>query len=481
MARPSKRPKPGDPATSGRRAAGTVPFVPVDRFRYAVVGELEAGAKGFIVTCNFRKEKSATREASQLLRRYMPAHLFPAPPQPAPTAPAEDPAQAQAQAQPGQGHSGAGATVQRPEPEGQEGAAAVEADEDVEDADDSQSEDESDAGNDQADGSAGAAGPAAAAAAASAGGGGAADAHHPEPSALGLAKVGCRGVVVMRLSSRAAAEVEPVRLLEGLLADLEAARAAPAAAKRQKQQQKQQGKGKGREQQGGGQGKEEAVGGEGKEQEQEEGKEQAPAGPPGTTTSPPLQQPKHCQRLVPLDATCALTRAGLSRAVADAAAAYRRRQVAGSGSAAEGPQQAAATQELQPFSYAVMYHSRDSEASAAAQAAAAPGAGEPAAAGGADGSGKLGEDGDGELADRGRIIECVAAAMRSAFGEAARVNLKKPDVAVVVEAMPVAGRRFAGVSLLGSHLFLAKGRLQVKPLVSNPPTQPKAGKGKAQS
>ncbi len=47
--------------------------------------------------------------------------------------------------------------------------------------------------------------------------------------------------------------------------------------------------------------------------------------------------------------------------------------------------------------------------------------------------------------------------------------------------MPVAGRRFAGVSLLGSHLILAKGKLQVRPLTNNPPSQPKAaghGKGK---
>lgn len=58
---------------------------------------------------------------------------------------------------------------------------------------------------------------------------------------------------------------------------------------------------------------------------------------------------------------------------------------------------------------------------------------------------------------------------------------RAPQVAVVVEAMPVAGRRFAGVSLLGSHLVLAKGKLQVKPLSNNTPTQPKPGKasGKA--
>ena len=200
-------------------------------------------------------------------------------------------------------------------------------------------------GQDQVDGDAGAAAVAAAATALAAGGrGGAAADHHPEPSALGLAKVGgrsaaatdasasvrglrrglradtrlyvcvggggggggtrpltplhcgtlafarphsshlcvqvgCRGVVVMRLSSRAAAEVEPVRLLERLLEDLEAARAAQATAKQQKQQGKQhgkQGKGKGRGEE------------EGKEQKQVE-----PALEPGAAAaSPPLQLPK---------------------------------------------------------------------------------------------------------------------------------------------------------------------------------------------
>lgn len=143
---------------------------------------------------------------------------------------------------------------------------------------------------------------------------------------------------------------------------------------------------------------------------------------------------------MPLDATCAFTAAGLSRAVADAADAHRRR-LAAAGTAAEGPQ-AAANQSLQPFTYAVLYHSRDTaEAPAAAQqpasmAAAATTAGPAAGAaaeeagvsGGGDGTGVEGGGESEVLADRGRIIQCVAAAMRAAFGEAASVNLKKPDV-----------------------------------------------------
>ncbi|KAG2450639.1 hypothetical protein HYH02_004479 [Chlamydomonas schloesseri] len=183
--RPSKRSK--LPAPLGRAGAGGVPFVPVDRFRYAVVGELEAGAKGFVVTCNFRKEKSATREASQLLRRYMPAHLFPPPPQPelvpASQAVPQGP-QGMVEAQPAAGAAAGagkevGAEAQQEVPGGRKAAAAAaKEDEEVEgDAESGgSSDDDSEEGQDPAGVGAAAAGA------------GAAD-HHPEPSALGLAKV----------------------------------------------------------------------------------------------------------------------------------------------------------------------------------------------------------------------------------------------------------------------------------------------------
>ncbi|KXZ47156.1 hypothetical protein GPECTOR_37g162 [Gonium pectorale] len=219
----------------------------------------------------------------------------------------------------------------------------------------------------------------------------------------------------------------------------------------------------------------------------------------------------HCQRLIPLDATCELTAAGLARAVAAAAAAHRARQPGGAVS--------------EPFTYAIAYHSRDNEVPPAAAAATAPAvaaaAGAPPAggsenggpsaggdspkanpasgpAGAAEGEGASrvaqcrgqgegrgggggGEGGDGgALSDRGRIISVVAAGMAAAFGQLAKVDLKRPQVAVVVEAFPVAGRQFAGLALLGPGLFLARGKLLVKPLAQNPPTHQKQPQGQTQ-
>ncbi|GLC35877.1 hypothetical protein PLESTB_000515300 [Pleodorina starrii] len=433
--RPRKRP----------RAAGDddAPFVPVDRYRYAVIQELEAGAKGFIVTCNFRREKSATREASQLLRRYMPAHLFPPQPPPPVGPPGVQPERGAEPSEPGQGGSSTQATgeVGAGDSGGKAAAAAAAAaavsagqaedggkrrrgaaTDDGRDGGDSDSSEDGDDGEDGGVVGGGAGGGAEAAESA--------DGPRGEPSALGLAKVGCRGVVVMRLSAAAAAEVDPVRVVESMLADLAAGA---------------------------------------------------------------LQPPKHCQRIIPMDATCALTDTGLSAAAAAAAAAHRHRHLKDK---PEGDAAAATAAAVEPFTYAITYHSRATEVPTAAPvvaAAAAPGAvpagggarAADAATGAAQKSGdeqrqeqqqEQGKQEQGQgaagvqgkaLSERGRIMSLVAAGMTEVFGEAAKVNLKKPQVAVLVESIPIAGRQFASVTVLPQHLFVAKGKLVIKPLIRN--------------
>ncbi|GLI68521.1 hypothetical protein VaNZ11_012968 [Volvox africanus] len=458
--RPRKRPR-GDEDSL---------LAPIERYRYAVGQELEAGAKGFIITCNFQREKSATREASQLLRRYMPEHLFQLPLEP-------QGGRVQSAGPSGQARSGSGSGPSCYEGFGTTGGGSAggdpnagstsrncDGDDACGDGDDNchngdsgdllglgkeQDRGAGDAPGDGDDGLAqedglgcdrkGAKGGAAAWAE------GAADREggDREPSALGLAKVACRGVVLIRLSTAAAAEVDPVAVVDSMLADLK-------------------------------------------------------------TGS--LKPPRHCQRIIPLDATCRLTPTGLSAAVAAAAAAFKRRyqqQPKGDGSAG-GPDPAA----LEPpqFSFAIGYRSRMTDAPAPS-APAPPAAvlsslreGAPSADGAgnvADTAAQRGEQqsmarhhhqqlqqltqeqkqeeqqkqdhgtrGEG-LFERSQILSLVAAGMVEAFGGACTVNLKKPQVAVLVEAVPVADRQFAGVTLLPEHMFVSKSKLVIKPLVTN--------------
>ncbi|GFR52751.1 hypothetical protein Agub_g15350, partial [Astrephomene gubernaculifera] len=404
--RPSKRPKHED---------GSPAFIPVDRYHYSVVGELEAGAKGFLITCNFRKEKSATREAVQLLRRHMPDHLFP---------------QQQQEGQPEeQGQEGT--KDQQQEGQQQEGQEGQLLGKDVgkqerrgvyqqrqrqqEVASDDEDDEEEEACAGGLSDATNAAGPVTAA-------------ETTSPSAFGLAKVGCRGVVLVRLSAAAASLVQPARLVGQLLREREAGE---------------------------------------------------------------LGQPRHCHRIIPLDATCALTAEGLTRAVATAADAYRRRRQADSAAiAAAAGDSDSANDVTPPFTYTVVYHSRATEPTAAADGGAAPSqaagaataattgaSNEPAAAAAAAAAAPgsvaaAAEDTSGgahateTLSDRGRIISLAAAGMAAAFGGRAKVQLKNPQAALFVEAVPVAGRYFAGVSLLEQPLFVAKGKLLVKPLVT---------------
>ncbi|EFJ49870.1 hypothetical protein VOLCADRAFT_89304 [Volvox carteri f. nagariensis] len=470
-------------------------YVPMDRFHYSVVQELEAGSKGFLVTCNFRQEKSATREASQLLRRYLPEHLFP-PAATLSTAVDEHPPGALGPpggelpsrvmpmttavtgesvegTDPVKCHGGAAAAAPslvgdmegdgaKPQAEtgslkqqgvGQGGSQPNQALDVVRPArgcgsserdelqaleavagggqgsgggttvyaDDGSEEDEDAA--DDGDGGGGL----------SVGGGGGAHGGGGGGGglpALGLAKVSCRGVVLIRLSAAAAAEVDPVRVVESMLADLES----------------------------------------------------------GT-----LQPPKHCQRIVPLDATCLLTPSGIAAAVAEAAAAFKRRRYkstarctdSNDGNGGGGGDAAP----VEPFSYAISYHSRFTESLPQSAAAGADGGNSTYAGNGAAHRGgqeqehalpplppppqQQGQEVVDVLLDRNQIISLAARGMVDAFtGDVARVNLKKPQVAVRVEALPVGGRQFAGLTLLPEHMFVSKGKLVVKALVKNANSYP---------
>ncbi|KAG2495042.1 hypothetical protein HYH03_006974 [Edaphochlamys debaryana] len=426
---------PGDGGAKRPRKAGAqdVGFVHVDRFHYAVVGELEAGAKAFVLTCNFRKEKSAIREATQLIRRYLPNHLFPTPAAqgatqgqggPGTSAAAPD-ATAGAQEQP-PAEAEAGAADSDP-PEGTSGATGAGAKEPSaassngkgggEESEDDGSDDEDLGGSERVEGSA----PPAA------------------PCALGMVKVGCRGVAVMRLSAAAGACVDPVQVVGSLLADVEAGR---------------------------------------------------------------LRSPTYVQRIIPLDATCASTGPAIARAVATAAEAHRRRQAgagleaAAASDAAANATAAAAAVAVEPFTFSVVYRNRQTEtvgpkdggaakastAASTAAAAAAPAigsdGGEAAAADGAAGQAGAATEGQGGgreeeevLQDRGRIIAAVAAGVNQVFGQAAKVDLKRPQVVVMVEVLPVAGRFLLGLSLLGPSLVVVKGRVSVRALVKNAPKE----------
>ncbi|GIL61042.1 hypothetical protein Vafri_15408 [Volvox africanus] len=458
--RPRKRPR-GDEDSL---------LAPIDRYRYAVGQELEAGAKGFIVTCNFQREKSATREASQLLRRYMPEHLFPMPLE-------LEGGRVQSAAPSGQARSGSGSGPLRHGEARTSGGASAGGDPKVLSSGNCDGDDDCGDGNgkdhngnpgdllglgkEQGRGAGDTPGggddgllaqgdglgcdPRGAKGGAGAWAEGAADREggNCEPSALGLAKVACRGVALIRLSAAAAAEVDPVAVVDSMLADLK-------------------------------------------------------------TGS--LKPPRHCQRIIPLDATCRLTPTGLSAAVTAAAAAFKRRcqqQPKGDGIAG-GPPPAA----LQPpqFSFAIGYRSRMTDApapSAAVPPAAAPLLREgapPADTGSAGNVDDIAAQGgeqqsmasqqqqvqqlthgqkqeeqqpqrdhgkDEGLLERSQILSLVGAGMVEAFGGAATVNLKKPQVAVLVEAVPVAGRHFAGVTLLPEHMFVSKNKLVIKPLVTN--------------
>ncbi|GIM14655.1 hypothetical protein Vretimale_17607 [Volvox reticuliferus] len=258
-------------------------LAPIDRYRYAVVQELEAGAKGFIVTCNFQREKSATREASQLLRRYLPEHIFPTPLEsdggrvhtPGPSGQARSgsgsglPCYGKAVAvSSAKGPDGsqqlddtataaatqiaAGASVKRVRQASASGGGSAgggghvggSTGESCDGEDDSSDGDgkghngdpgellglgkvegrdgggSAGGGNDAPEqgeglqcGSRGGAGAWAEGAADREGG-------DRELPALGLAKVGCRGVVLIRLSAAAAAEIDPVAVVDSMLADL---------------------------------------------------------------------------------------------------------------------------------------------------------------------------------------------------------------------------------------------------------------------
>ncbi|KAL0053782.1 hypothetical protein WJX82_010731 [Trebouxia sp. C0006] len=58
---------------SKRQKTGTESYQSVARYNYSSQESLQQGAQGFIVTCAFRREKSATKEAVALLSQYLEA------------------------------------------------------------------------------------------------------------------------------------------------------------------------------------------------------------------------------------------------------------------------------------------------------------------------------------------------------------------------------------------------------------------------
>ncbi|KAA6417751.1 MAG: hypothetical protein FRX49_12250, partial [Trebouxia sp. A1-2] len=59
---------------SKRHKTGTESYQSVARYNYSSQESLQQGAQGFIVTCAFRREKSATKEAVALISQYLVAY-----------------------------------------------------------------------------------------------------------------------------------------------------------------------------------------------------------------------------------------------------------------------------------------------------------------------------------------------------------------------------------------------------------------------
>ncbi|DBA91512.1 TPA: hypothetical protein ACH3X1_003136 [Trebouxia sp. C0004] len=59
---------------SKRQKTGSENYQSVARYNYSSQESLQQGAQGFIITCAFRREKSATKEAVALLCRYLGKH-----------------------------------------------------------------------------------------------------------------------------------------------------------------------------------------------------------------------------------------------------------------------------------------------------------------------------------------------------------------------------------------------------------------------
>lgn len=413
-----RRPAPDDgPAAKRQKASpGTGMYKGVSRFGYSVIPELEAGAQGFIVTCSFRKEKSATREALKLLRRYMPAELFPPEVDLSPLLDRDIKPWEREGDLPDleHGDSGrkfgskmhlhhrvygcsSGGRTAGIAANGRHAAHEDGGDDDggVDDGDDrdaSTEEGEHMAGQpmDKAEG----------------------DPTAPPPP-FALAKVGCRGVVVMKLTKQAAQVVDPAAVAAQLLGDYDSGKV----------------------------------------------------------------KPRFCHRIVPLESTCLMTEAGLARAVASTMVRYCERRFPAADSkqdvSKEGPGHratdvttAASVQRpgAAPISFAVGYRSRSTEANKDVQPASTV-----AVAGGTVCGDATSEDGGQAvlLSDRLHIIKVVANGVFTALAPhgGAKVNLKKPEVAVLCEALPIAGQIFAGICVLDGSSFCLKPKLGIKPLI----------------
>jgi tRNA(Ser,Leu) C12 N-acetylase TAN1 len=85
--------------------------------------------------------------------------------------------------------------------------------------------------------------------------------------------------------------------------------------------------------------------------------------------------------------------------------------------------------------------------------------------------------------ERMQIISAVAAGLttelKNKYNIDAKVNLKAPTVVVNVEILPIMGKTYAGIAILPQRVCNLKPKLGIKPLRQNNDTSGGSGKGKA--
>ncbi|GAB4817246.1 hypothetical protein N2152v2_004292 [Parachlorella kessleri] len=401
----------------------------VGRFDYGAVAELGAGQVcGFLLTCNFRNEKTATKEANQLLASYLARNLQEKPVCAAGVSVTPKFAPAEAKAE-----------------ENVAAAAAHGADKDK-------------------------------------------DPQPSSPPLLSIVKLGCRGVVMLKLSMAACTAATAAKTAAGHTgpsgqgAQVDAAEQQPSR-----------------------------LGSDAAAATAAESQHLLPAMQLVQSIATQLladveagrvPRLRHCQRIIPIVATCVLDIAALEKAAAQLASvvkggterasaapaggsvmAQNAKQAAGSSDAvAEVPVGRAVTAAQQPtqLTFGVAYRPRGSEAGAASEASMGPATGS-AVPGGACGSGaEVGQAGDarqtgaigtdmesrGAVMDRMQAIKAVAGgferALKERYGVQAHVDLKAPEWVVLVEVLPVMGASYVALSALPAAVCIVKPRLQMR-------------------
>ncbi|KAK9818364.1 hypothetical protein WJX72_011344 [[Myrmecia] bisecta] len=148
----------------------------------------------------------------------------------------------------------------------------------------------------------------------------------------------------------------------------------------------------------------------------------------------------HFQRILPVEATCVLTAPALTAVVAALKFPFQL------------PKDA-------PISFAVGYKAR--------LAAGAPAATEQPSAGSHAAADAGPPVGSGCAPERTAVIAALAAGFEQAMaaeGRTPKVDLKAPQVGVLAEALPIAGRSFCAICILPADMIAVKPRLTVKGL-----------------